>query len=369
MADVEPSLVAHARDARPGLYQIAWSYAEDPSAGPARRGVTPNQMVAPTLRMVERMSAGEGARPLVSVLMTVFNHAPFVERAIRSVLQQETLFAFELVVGDDRSTDASRDVVAALNREFEGRIVSVLSTVNVGEVRNIAQTLAVCRGQYIALIDGDDYWTDPNKLQRQVDYLKARTECSLCFHDVVMIDSHGGEKPWVAQKIFSSLEDILQSNFIATSSVMFRRSALPDLPPWYFDMQWGDWPLYVLLAQRGLLGRIASPMGVYRIHAGGAWSGLAVSQRSLQIVDFYSKVKPHLAAPRQKQVLQAISERWMSLSAVYEGTGDRTRARYYARQGVWMAWRAGGVRAASLRQMLRLHVPADGVRTALFGRA
>jgi len=137
--------------------------------------------------------------------------------------------------------------------------------------------LEMARGKYVALCEGDDYWTVASKLQAQVDFLEQHPECALCFHNVLIVENGGtgSSRPayTAAMRPFYQLADLLPVNFIHTPSVVFRMSALiQPLPDWYAQMPMGDWPLYLLLAQQGKIGYLDAVMSAYRVHPGGLWS-------------------------------------------------------------------------------------------------
>jgi glycosyltransferase involved in cell wall biosynthesis len=119
--------------------------------------------------------------PLVSVHMITFNHEPYIERAIEGVLMQERDFPIELVIGEDCSTDGTRELVLRYQKERPDTIRVIMSGHNVGAVANELRTDRACRGKYIAFCEGDDYWHDPLKLQKQVDYLESHPEVGLVF--------------------------------------------------------------------------------------------------------------------------------------------------------------------------------------------
>lgn len=123
------------------------------------------------------------AEPLVSVHMITYNHAPYIAQTIEGVLQQKTNFPFELVIGEDCSTDGTREIVFEYQKKYPDIIRVITSDKNVGMKRNSYRTMKACRGKYIAFCEGDDYWHRPDKLQIQVDYLEGHGECGLLFAD------------------------------------------------------------------------------------------------------------------------------------------------------------------------------------------
>src|ERR1700690_2758382 len=110
--------------------------------------------------------------PLVSVKMITYNHAPYITRAIEGVLQQKTTFPFELIIGEDCSTDGTREIVFAYQKKYPDIIRVITSDKNVGMNINGLRTIKAGKGKYIALCEGDDYWHNPEKLQKKVDFLK-----------------------------------------------------------------------------------------------------------------------------------------------------------------------------------------------------
>lgn len=116
----------------------------------------------------------------VSVLMVTYNHENFISHAIESVLMQKTSFPFELVIGEDCSTDKTREIVIRYAQNYPLIVKALLPPMNLGIRQNSLNTFKECKGKYLAFLDGDDYWTDSNKLQKQVDFLEANPDYSIC---------------------------------------------------------------------------------------------------------------------------------------------------------------------------------------------
>jgi glycosyltransferase involved in cell wall biosynthesis len=222
-----------------------------------------------------------------SVLMLAYNHERYIAQAIESALGQQTEFPFELVIGEDCSTDRTRDILRGYRDRYPDRIRLLLPERNLGMMENLIQTCQACRGAYIAILEGDDYWTSPHKLQSQVDFLETNPGFSECFHNVeVVVEGRPDEnRPFLSElKGTYTLEDVVGSNFIPTCATVFRAASLPTFPEWFAAMPMGDWPLHVFLAEKGAIGCIPEIMGAYRVHGGGAWSGssrVAIIERSL----------------------------------------------------------------------------------------
>ena len=109
----------------------------------------------------------------VSVFMITYNHEKYIAEALDSILMQKTDFDFDIVIGEDCSTDATRRIVLEYSRKYPDKIKLLLHNVNVGFISNMMYVLEACTGKYVAMCEGDDYWTDPFKLQKQVDFLEA----------------------------------------------------------------------------------------------------------------------------------------------------------------------------------------------------
>src|ERR1700741_4673788 len=125
--------------------------------------------------------------PLVSVCLITYNHAPYLRQAIESVLAQKTSFSTEFIIADDFSTDGARDIIKEYVSKDPGRIHAILRDRNIGAGPNFIEMLQAAKGKYIAYLEGDDYWTDPNKLQKQIDFLEQHPDFALCFHQVRLI--------------------------------------------------------------------------------------------------------------------------------------------------------------------------------------
>ena len=235
----------------------------------------------------------------VSVLMITYNQDQFVGQAIESVLSQQVDFEYELVIGEDCSTDRTREIVASFGAKFPDRIRLLLPKSNLGMQENFKATLAACSGQYVAVLEGDDYWTSPLKLKRQVEFLDAHSDCAICFHSVVRSSpTETNQNPSSQRagipKTDIRLRDLLVENFIPTCSVMFRRGLFGELPDWMGTLGFSDWPIHILNSECGSVGYINQTMGVYRVHSEGAWSGRSSSQRWSDIIRFYEVIDAHL---------------------------------------------------------------------------
>lgn len=264
------------------------------------------------------MIAVPADQPKVSVCLVTYNHEPFIEQAIQSVLAQDTSFPIEIVIGDDCSTDRTREIIAALASKFPNRIRPFFQEANRGLVPNFIDTYDSCRGEYVALLDGDDYWTSSEKLAKQIRFLDDRPACSICFHDVAVLLADGTFCPQnytnPAQQPFAKIDDLLRTNFIATCSAVFRRHLLPRLPEWFGSLEWEDWALYILLAEQGTIGYLPDVLGVYRLHGRGLWSRLDRVARIEAEIRFLKTIDVHLDYQYTAGIKRSVEERQMRLA-------------------------------------------------------
>lgn len=217
-------------------------------------------------------------QPLVSVVMITYNHEKYIEEAINGVLMQNYGGKIELILANDNSpdnTDALIQKKIAENSTTQNiEIKYTKHNPNKGMMPNFFWALEQVQGKYIALCEGDDYWTDPLKLQKQVDFLEANDKFAICFH-AVKIQYEEGIAPFyrdvnIDTKEISSIDDLIKGNFIHTVSCVFRNT-LP-YPEWLIHAYPGDWPLHVINATKGDIYFDNNIMAVYRVHYGGVFS-------------------------------------------------------------------------------------------------
>lgn len=268
----------------------------------------------------------------VSVAMITYNHRSFVAQAIESVLMQQTEFEYELIIGEDCSTDGTREVVRAYGERHPERIRLLLPERNLGMHANFVATLCACRGQYVALLEGDDYWTSPEKLQLQVEFLDSHPGYSICFHNVTECyeDREREREPWnycpEGLKETLTLKDLVIRNFMPTCSVMYRRGLFNRLPNWYFQAKFGDWPLHILHAQHGEIRYLNKVMGVHRNHPGGVWSTQDQIHNIEEVIRFLRCIGSYLNSGYQRVIETTVSKCYFEMAIMYLERGDYINA-------------------------------------------
>lgn len=210
----------------------------------------------------------------LSIAMITYNHEKFIAQAIESALMQKIDTQYEIVIGEDCSTDNTLAICEIFAKRYPNKIRLLHRETNLGMMNNFVATLNTCRGEYIALLEGDDYWTVEDKLACQVEFLDNHKDYSICSHNVnLAIDDQVSNDEWlgVAAQTERTIEDLLSNGSGgATCSLVFRKDALLPVPDWYPKQKGGDWSLQVLCASKGRMRYLPSSMGVYRKHPHGA---------------------------------------------------------------------------------------------------
>lgn len=295
----------------------------------------------------------------VSVSMITYNHEKYIAEAIESVLMQDVDFTYEIVVGEDCSKDRTRQILLHYQRRYPDKFRLLLNDVNLGMLPNFVQTLQACRGQYIALLEGDDYWTDPLKLQKQVAFLDKHHDCVMCFHGYKTARDDGNTKATSihrhGRKHTYNLKDILRTKtrkfFVRTNTQMFRNGLLTDFPDWFYDMPMGDYPHTILLAQHGTIGYIDGIMSVYRVHEGAAWSQADAEEDLKRLINAEKILLVNLQNEHRKHLRASLYQMYNDLLKVYVARGDKINQKRYAKRGVIGYYYCKG---KSLEGLLRL---------------
>lgn len=229
--------------------------------------------------------------------MITYNHERFIARAIESILEQMTDFDCELVIGDDCSTDGTRDIVQGYEKKYPSKIHALIRDKNIGPSRNAIDTFLSCHGRYVATLEGDDYWIDPRKLQKQVNALESHPECTICGHLAEVVNAKGerlyiyGPSPILhGKKDIYGIEDVLRSNFMHTSSLMVRNHTVPRFPAWYKDCLTADFVFQILHAIHGNSCFLHEIMSAYNHNSASIWSNKNTIYKAMGAIAAYRQV-------------------------------------------------------------------------------
>jgi len=223
----------------------------------------------------------ENTIPLVSIVCTAYNHEPYIKQTLVGFVMQQSTFPIEIIVHDDASTDKTTEIIKENAKEYPDLIIPILQTENqYSKGFNIWEYLFMkeVKGKYIALCEGDDYWTDPNKLQKQVDFMEMHEEVSMCFHNAKIINAEGnkiGDCRRYNEDRYVPVEDIINKGgiFCPTASLLFRTQYIKfGYPDFCKNCHVGDYPLQLYLSSKGRVYYFDSEMAAYRCGIPGSWS-------------------------------------------------------------------------------------------------
>ncbi|MEO3416621.1 glycosyltransferase [Roseovarius sp. CAU 1744] len=240
----------------------------------------------------------------VQVVVTTFNHAKYLAQTFDSILAQETRHKFQILVHDDASTDGTRDII----QDYASRHPEVFNCI-LQEENQFQQGHRIAKlvwphytAQYVAYLDGDDFWTRTDKLQRQVDFMDAHPRCMISQTRSVFFDNETGEvlehfPPEDKRRRRRYFEDLAPANFLLSSAVMHRRDALPELPPDFSEIGFGDYAKFALIARKGWIGYLDIEATRYRIHKKNMWYGKPYEERLKKTQDVQGYVARYAPKP------------------------------------------------------------------------
>lgn len=220
--------------------------------------------------------------PIVSVFVMTYNHEHFIAQALEGILMQKTNFDVDIVVGEDCSTDNTRKIILDYDDKYPGKFKLLLHKNNIGAMANQSAVLNDCTGKYIAFCEGDDYWTDPLKLQKQVDLLETDQSLSGSSHGCTMIYTSGRKEKQYIYKYLNRIEFswfLKSSIFITTGSLIFRTNVIEKMPPFSNELFAGDTLLKYLMLSSGDIGYIPEDMSIYRKGSIGSWSNRKITPK------------------------------------------------------------------------------------------
>jgi len=275
-----------------------------------------------------------GKNPLVSVCIITYNQVRYIEQCITGALEQQADFEFEIVIGDDYSTDGTAEICEEFAARFSEKIRLIKRPKNLGMIGNWVDTIQSCSGKYIALCEGDDYWNYPHKLQKQVDFLEANTNFSLSFHDAAIINERDPNNTihkysgyeWnhinPGRDVYD-LSDLLHATLCPTPSVVFRKPENFTVPSWYWTLPFADMSLFILVTGKQKIKFFYENWCVYRRH------GTSASAMPL-ITDIFNKGKismylhlyESLPAKQQAEIPAILKEYILKLPDIMILTAD-----------------------------------------------
>ncbi|NJL77039.1 MAG: glycosyltransferase [Saprospiraceae bacterium] len=238
----------------------------------------------------------------MSVCITTYQHKDFIAQCLEGVLMQRTTFGYEIIIGEDASTDGTREICLSYAARYPDKIKLILR--NREDVifidgkptgrYNFIENLKAAQGKYIALCEGDDYWIDTYKLQKQVDFLESNPSYAICSGNTEILLPNGEKKlkelPYWKDK-YEGIDLVSTYNFIPTPSVVFRKEHLDLNNINLLKVPFADLYVWLMLAERGSIKILEDTISCYRVHQGGLWSGRSQLQQHKMYVSFYKILK------------------------------------------------------------------------------
>jgi glycosyltransferase involved in cell wall biosynthesis len=249
----------------------------------------------------------------VSVCCQAYNHKDYISKCLDGFIMQKTNFKFEVLVHDDASTDGTAEILKQYESQYPNLFRNVYQTENQFNKQNTLTNILfkMAKGKYIALCEGDDYWTDPYKLQKQVDFLEANEEYSGSYHDTqVIYEGNDKIQPHLFRKILPAIitaEDTISNlSSFHTTSFVFRKSMLL-LPEFINNVVSGDMALFSIIAASGNLGKVDGTMSVYRKHNDGITASASVTsnyhEKRIQLMHHLDKFHKYKYHQKVKKVI------------------------------------------------------------------
>lgn len=313
--------------------------------------------------------------PLISVCITTYNHEKFLPQALDGILMQRGDFHLEVLLGEDGSTDNTPAIVRDYARRYPEIIRAFYHDpadkifINGRQTgrKNFIHNLTHAQGDYVAVMDGDDCWLDPHKLQKQLMVLQQNTQLVACCHAALHIDENGKQLgTFVGHHDVRGgyrdfrLSDVIRRNPVPAVSILFRNPRWQSAPPLLYKTDMGDWPLHILNALRGDIRYVDEKMAAYRVHSGGIWASFRASMektllaelRVWQLLLAETALAESVLAEHMPTIRQLITQQYAQLAKLNLREHNYRQAWHYWReQGACnfaLAWRIGRKQARHL---------------------
>lgn len=260
----------------------------------------------------------------VSIFLLTYNQEKFIAQTIESIVNQKTNFNYQLVIGEDFSPDTTRKICERYAGLYPDRI-KLLPNLgkNIGLIKNYMRTIQECDGKYIAICDGDDYWIDQYKLQKQVDFLESKPECAIVYTNYIKLFPEGTTKENAISRKNerSNFEDLIDNNFIPSVTAVFKNKLREaDIPKWIEKYPYGDWPTYLwTIRDGGQIGYIDEETAMYRMNIGTSASLINMSSELLKVnIGILSDMQEDEDFSKQKGLIEnTIKKRNLELMTSY----------------------------------------------------
>ncbi len=257
------------------------------------------------------MDLQEKNTPLVSVCLITYNHQNYIEKAVEGILIQKTNFSLEIITADDSSSDNTTIILDKYINDYPNLFVKLENVQNLGMHKNWERAIKACKGKYIALLEGDDFWTSNNKLQNQIDILELDPTIAICCTNAEVLKFNNDPHPNYVNRHEGrySIEDLIKEAFMPTCTVVFRNYLLPaKFPKCYFSAPMADYPIHLLNAMHGDIHYIDQVTSIYRLHPSGEWGKLDHVGRLKHILGGIQCAEKILQKKEHKETLNRVKK-------------------------------------------------------------
>lgn len=243
----------------------------------------------------------------LSILIICYNQENYIKQCITSIILQRIPFEYEVIIADDGSKDKT---LSLIKDTFSGNIKNLIildNSENHGISKNYQRGFAICKGEYIAVIEGDDYWTDPERLNKHINFLDNHSECVMSMNRYIFFDENSNSfshSTWKFSEDFRyvNTQDMAMGNKLGNlSACVFRRSEINKIKPNLYDLNIADWMLGLVLSQNGFIAILKELMSVYRIHNKGEWSKIPIKKRNERLIKSIDSYNQYLEYKYDKE--------------------------------------------------------------------
>jgi len=237
----------------------------------------------------------------VNVILISYNQENYIRQAIEGLLMQRFDGELSVIVADDSSTDTTLNIIQSFESVSPFRFMYLPKEANLGIFKNYKRAFAACTGDYVAVLEGDDYWVDPYRIQKHVDFLDKHRECVMTMNRMIIYyesQSRFSHQKWTSKEDYQYINAQMMAygNLLGNlSACVFRKSEIDKLRPDIFDLNTADWMLGLALGQHGFIAKLKDLMSVYRVSPNGAWSKKSKKEVSKSLLDTITRYDEFLS--------------------------------------------------------------------------
>lgn len=247
-------------------------------------------------------------KPTVDIILCCYNQERYIEKAVQSIVSQKTEAGVRVIVADDCSTDGTLEIIRQYEQKSSFPFTYLKGEGNVGFHANYKRAFAACEGDYTAILEGDDWWNGTGHIQQHIDFLRSHWWCSMSFNRIEYYFEDNGKRqlsnwPFARDKsgTFGLKYQLGQGNQIGNlSSCVFRTKYVKQLPEEFYELNFADWELGIMMAKRGPIGILKESTSTYRVNGKGQWTSLSVHDKVESELASLENITPFLSPSERK---------------------------------------------------------------------